>query len=148
MGAWDARKIFIGIVFLIVLGPLIFSIVYRVVSPSDIEKREQNLRTEFQAIAHPEGAKQIRFSINHKVVHRWISAEYKYENMSDSEVEQYYYQEFVRQGWVKQPVSEESYKRFHDSTYKKGDYEIYLSPYKDSWSIGLYYRDFFDRWGL
>lgn len=142
------RNVLGGIILFIFLSGFIIPLLYRVVNPSDIERREQNLRAEFQAVTHPEGAKQIRFSINHKIVKRWISAEYKYDNMSDSEVEQYYYQELVRQGWVKQPVGEERYKQFHESIYRKGDYEIFLSPYKDSWSIGLYYRDFFDRWGL
>jgi hypothetical protein len=142
------KKIFVGTVLFIVLGSFIIPSLYRVVNPTDIESREQNLRLQFQTIAHPEGAKQIKFNINSKIVHRWISAEYKYDNMSDSEVEQYYCQELVRQGWVKQPVNEESYKRFHTSTYRKGDYEISLSPYKDSWSMGLYYRDIFDRFGL
>ncbi|MDR3562613.1 MAG: hypothetical protein P4N59_14425 [Negativicutes bacterium] len=142
------RKIFGAIILFIVLGSFIIPLLYRVVNPSDIERREQNLRAEFQIIAHPEGAKQIRFSMNHKIVMRWIRAEYKYDNMSDSELEKYYYQELTRQGWVKQQVSEEYYKRFHTSTYRKGDYEISLSPNEDSWSMGLYYRDIFDRFGL
>ncbi|AJQ28472.1 hypothetical protein [Pelosinus fermentans] len=143
------RTIVVGIGFFIVLGSLIIPFLYRVVNPSDIESREQNLRFQFQSITHPEGSKQIEFSINRrKMVKRWINAEYKYDNMSDAEVEKYYYQELIRKGWVKQPVSEEAYKHFHKSIYRKGDYEIVFKSSKDSVAIYLYYRDIFDRLDL
>ncbi|MPM82917.1 hypothetical protein SDC9_129979 [bioreactor metagenome] len=142
------RNIFGGIVFSIVLGALIIPIMYLVVNPGAVERREQNLRAEFQAIVHPEGATQIKVNIGHKIVNRWLSAEYRYKNMSDSEVEKYYCEEMTRQGWIKQPVSTESYQHFHQSIYRKGDYEMSFYPLKDSWSIHLHYRDFFDRFAL
>jgi len=142
------RKIFAGIIGLILLSAFTIPVIYRVVNYAEIERREQNLRSEFQGIAHPEGAKQLKFSINSKIVKRWISVEYTYNNMNDSDVEKYYYEELVRQGWIKQPVSEERYKHFHESIYKKGDYEIVFSPSKDSWIISLNYKDIFDRLGL
>jgi len=132
----------------ILLGSFIIPLLYLAVNPSDTARREQNLRSQFQTIAHPAGAKQTEFRIGKKIVKRWISAEYKYDNMSDSAVEQYYYAELVRQGWVKQPVSEERYKQFHESIYRKGDYEIYFCPDEDSWAIHLNYKDFFDRFDL
>jgi len=142
------RKIFVGIIGLILLCAFTIPVVYRVVNYAEIERREQNLCLEFQAISHPEGARQLKFSINSKIVKRWIRAEYTYNNMNDSDVEKYYYEELVRQGWIKQSVSEERYKHFHESIYRKGDYEIVFSPSKDSLAIYLYYRDIFDRLGL
>ncbi|WP_110955889.1 hypothetical protein [Anaerosinus massiliensis] len=144
------RKGFVGVVWLILLGAAIFPLVYRILNPADIERREENLRTHFQAIEHPSGATQLDFKIHSKVVKRWINAEYKHEHMSAIKIEQYYYQELTQQGWVKKSVNQETDKRFRVSTYKKGDYEIYVSPSKtgNSWSIGLNYRDFFGRFGL
>ncbi|GEM_PF-2485332 len=142
------RNVFGTIILFVVLGSFIIPVFYKVVNPSDIERREQNLRAEFQTIIHPEGANQTKFKINSKIVNRWIRAEYKYDNMNDSEVEQYYNKEMIRQGWIKQPVSEERYKQFYESIYRKGDYEITFCPNKDSWAIHLHYKDFFDRFAL
>jgi len=142
------RKIFTGILGLILLCAITIPEVYRVVNFTEIERREQNLLSEFQAISHPEGARQLKFSIHSKAVKRWIRAEYTYNNMNDSDVEKYYYEELVRQGWIKQSVSEERYKQFHESIYRKGDYEIVFSPGKDSMAIYLNYKDIFDRFGL
>ncbi|WP_110955890.1 hypothetical protein [Anaerosinus massiliensis] len=91
------RKVFVGVVWLILLGAAIFPLVYRILNPADIERREENLRTHFQAIEHPSGATQLDFKINSKVVKRWIHAEYEHEHMSAIEIEQYYYQELTRQ---------------------------------------------------
>jgi hypothetical protein len=143
------RKIFIGTVFFIIFAPLIISLLYRVVNPSGIERREEHLHRYFQEFEHPAGAKQLKFEITSGIVKRWISAEYKYENMSDVEIEQYYYQKLTQHGWVRKSVNKEADKRFRASTYKKGDYEIYIVPSKnkDSWLIGLYCRDLFERFG-
>jgi hypothetical protein len=141
------RKIFIGIIGLILLCAITIPEVYRVVNYTEIERREQNLHSVFQTISHPEGARQLKFSIHSKAVKRWIRAEYTY-NMNDTDVEKYYYEELVRQGWIKQSVSEERYKQFHESIYRKDDYEIVFSPSKDSLAIDLNYRDIFDRLGL
>lgn len=140
--------IFAGIVGFIFLSTIMISVTYRVLNYDEVVRREENLRSEFQAIIHPEGAKQLKFEVNSKIIIRWIDAEYKYNSMDNSQVEQYYFEELTKQGWLKQSVSEDAYKQFRQSIYKKGDYEIVFSPVKDYWIISLYYRDIFDRLGL
>ncbi|MBP2639330.1 MAG: hypothetical protein H6Q66_281 [Firmicutes bacterium] len=141
------------IIVAVIIGSILLCVftipvVYRVVNYTEIEQREQNLHSEFQAIVHPEGAKQLKYKMNSKIVMRWIDAEYTYTNMNDLEVERYYNAEMIRKGWIKQTVSEERYKHFHESIYRKEDYEMVFSPHKDSVGIYLNYKDIFDRLGL
>jgi len=142
------RKIVAIVIGSILLCVFTIPVVYRVVNYTEIEQREENLHLEFQAIVHPEGAKQLKYKMNSKIVKHWIRAEYTYKNMSDSEVEKYYTEEMIRSGWIKQPVSEDRYKHFHESIYKKGDYEMVFIPNNDSVAIYLNYKDIFDRLGL
>jgi hypothetical protein len=142
------RKIVAVIIGSILLCAFTVPVVYRMANYTEIEQREQNLHSEFQTIVHPEDAKQLKYKMNSKIVMRWINAEYTYKNMSDSEVEKYYNEEMVRNGWIKQPVSEERYKHFHESRYKKGDYEIVFIPDRNAVAIHLHYKDIFDRLGL
>jgi hypothetical protein len=123
-------------------------LLYRTLNYQGIQGIENAMRSEFQAIVHPEGAQQLKFSLNSKIVRRWIRAEYKYNNMNDIEVEKYYQEELTKEGWTKEIVSEESYQHSHESFYKKEKYEVSLSPNKDYWIINMYYRDVFDRLGL
>jgi len=142
------RKIVAVIIGSILLCVFTVPVIYRVVNYTEIEQREQNLHSEFQAIVHPEGTKQLKYKMSSKIVMRWINAEYTYTNMSDSEVEKYYNEEMIRQGWIKQPVSEARYNHFHESRYKKGDYEMVFIPDRDAVAIHLHYKDIFDRLGL
>ncbi|WP_177173709.1 hypothetical protein [Propionispora vibrioides] len=111
-----------------------------------IQRRENGLISEFQAITHPKETQQLDFNLRHKIVRRWIDAEYRYK-LSSTELESYYDQELLKKGWIKEPINEKGDEQFRYFKYKKGDYEIIFRPYKDIWIIQVYLRDFYDKLG-
>lgn len=138
---------FIGrIIFMVFIGLVALTVGICVFDSQGIQRREKGLMSEFQAIAHPNEAQQLDFKNRHKIVRRWIDAEYKYE-LNSTELESYYDKELLKKGWSKEPVSKKEYEQFHYFKYKKGDYEIIFRPYKDIWIIQIYLRDFYDKLG-
>jgi hypothetical protein len=130
--------------FLIAVVLLTFGI--RLFDSQGLQKREQGLVSEFQAIVHPNDVEQISFQMKSKILKRWIIAEYKY-GLNTTEIEKYYDQELLQKGWSKVSVSKTEYETFHYFRYKKGDYEMIFRPFKDSWIIQINLRDFYDNLG-
>jgi len=131
-------------IFVIVM--LGFPLLYRIFYYQGIQERENNLRSEFQAIVHISGAQQLKLKISGKIVERDLWAIYKYD-IPDEEVEKYYDIGLSQEGWTKQGTIIRSNKRFRGSIYKKGLYEISINPYedKDEWMFILSYKDFFGK---
>ncbi|SFM36033.1 hypothetical protein [Pelosinus propionicus] len=130
--------------FLIAVVLLTFGI--RLFDSQGLQKREQGLISEFQAIVHPNDAEQVSFEMRSKILKRWILANYRYR-LNAAELENYYDHELLQKGWSKVPVSKTEYETFHHFKYKKGDYEIIFRPFKDSWVIQMNLRDFYDKLG-
>lgn len=146
---FSVYKKYIGIFFLIffisvIVGPFF----YKIINADEVIQREKNLNLQFESIVQPAVANQLDLRIRSKTVNRWLVAEYKYDNMTDEEVEKYYEEELMKEGWSKKSVINKPNKRFRTSVYKKEMYEISIEPYKDYWVIIINYRDFFDKHGL
>lgn len=140
------KSFFGSIVLAVLVSVVLLTFGIRIFGSQGIQKREQGLVLEFQDIVHPNGANQISFQIKSKIIRRWIMAQYKY-NLNAAEIENYYDQELLPKGWSKVSVSKTEYEAFHHFRYKKGNYEIIFSPFKDSWLIKIYLRDFYDELG-
>lgn len=69
----------------------------------DGKRREVMLIAEYQAIKHPEVAKQVYYQLNRKIIKRWINSRYIYP-ISNDKVQEYYDQEFVDKGWRQVPL--------------------------------------------
>ena len=121
----------LGVVVIFIIGHMVFN-------NEDGKQREVKLIAEYQAIKHPEGAKQVYYKLNRKIIKRWINSRYIYP-ISNNEVQEYYDQELVDKGWQQVPAPSIPGDVLY--RYAKDNLILELKLNKNNWILHMSYED-------